>query len=60
MTKLLLRLFVKNYENSEDMMVRASVGKLAGKRALSAISFSFWGNFWQGFWLVLWQSLPMQ
>ena len=30
MTKLLLRLFVKNYENSEDMAVRASVGKLAG------------------------------
>ena len=30
MTKLLLRLFVKNYENSADMAVRASVGKLAG------------------------------
>ncbi|MBR5269265.1 MAG: cation transporter [Anaerotignum sp.] len=30
MTKLLLRLFVKNYENSTDMAVRTSVGKLAG------------------------------
>ncbi|MDO4531112.1 MAG: cation diffusion facilitator family transporter [Bacillota bacterium] len=30
MTKLLLRLFVKNYENREDTAVRAAVGRLAG------------------------------
>ena len=30
MTKLLLRLFVKNYENKEDTRVRARVGRLSG------------------------------
>ena len=30
MTKLLLRLFVKNYENTADPGVRASIGKLSG------------------------------
>lgn len=30
MTKLLLRLFVRDHQNSEDPAVRASVGKLAG------------------------------
>ena len=30
MTKLLLRLFVKNYENGEDPAVRAKIGKLSG------------------------------
>ena len=30
MTKLLLRLFVKNYENAEDSGVRAGIGKLSG------------------------------
>ena len=30
MTKLLLRLFVKNYDNSADTGVRAKVGKLSG------------------------------
>jgi len=30
MTHLLLKWFVKNYENSEDQAVRASVGRLAG------------------------------
>ena len=30
MTKLLLRMFVKNYEHREDPTVRAKVGKLSG------------------------------
>ena len=30
MTKLLLKLFIKNYENREDKAVRAGIGKLSG------------------------------
>ena len=30
MTKLLLKLFVKNHQNAEDPAVRARIGKLSG------------------------------
>ena len=30
MTKLLLKLFVKNHQNGEDSAVRAKIGKLSG------------------------------
>ena len=48
MTKLLLRLFVKNYENSEDMMVRASVGKLAGATGIVCNIILFLGKLLAG------------
>ena len=48
MTKLLLRLFVKNYENTEDMMVRASVGKLAGATGIVCNIILFLGKLLAG------------
>ena len=48
MTKLLLRLFVKNYENSEDMDVRASMGKLAGATGIVCNIFLFLGKLLAG------------
>ena len=48
MTKLLLRLFVKNYENSEDMAVRASVGKLAGATGIVCNIILFMGKLAAG------------
>ena len=48
MTKLLLRLFVKNYENSEDMAVRASVGKLAGATGIICNIILFLGKLIAG------------
>ena len=48
MTKLLLRLFVKNYENSEDMAVRASVGKLAGGMGIVCNGILFLGKLIAG------------
>lgn len=48
MTKLLLRLFVKNYENSEDMAVRASVGKLAGATGIACNIILFLGKLLAG------------
>lgn len=48
MTKLLLRLFVKNYENSEDMAVRASVGKLAGATGIVCNIILFLGKLAAG------------
>ena len=48
MTKLLLRLFVKNYENSEDMAVRASVGKLAGATGIVCNIILFLGKLLAG------------
>ena len=48
MTKLLLRLFVKNYENSADMAVRASVGKLAGATGIVCNIILFLGKLTAG------------
>ena len=48
MTKFLLRLFVKNYENSEDMAVRASVGKLAGTTGIVCNVILFLGKLMAG------------
>lgn len=48
MTKLLLRLFVKNHENSEDMAVRASVGKLAGATGIVCNLLLFLGKLAAG------------
>ncbi|WP_458407638.1 cation diffusion facilitator family transporter [Anaerotignum sp.] len=48
MTKLLLRLFVKNYENSEDTAVRASVGKLAGAVGIVCNCILFLGKLLAG------------
>jgi len=48
MTKLLLRLFVKNYENSEDMAVRTSVGKLAGATGIVCNIILFLGKMIAG------------
>ena len=48
MTKLLLRLFVKNHENSEDMAVRASVGKLAGATGIVCNIILFLGKLAAG------------
>jgi len=48
MTKLLLRLFVKNYEHSEDMAVRASVGKLAGATGIVCNIILFLGKLAAG------------
>ena len=48
MTKLLLRLFVKNYENSEDMAVRAAVGKLAGATGIVCNMILFLGKLLAG------------
>ncbi|MBR5794405.1 MAG: cation transporter [Anaerotignum sp.] len=48
MTKFLLRLFVKNYENSEDMAVRASVGKLAGATGIVCNIILFLGKLLAG------------
>ena len=48
MTKLLLRLFVKNYENSADMAVRASVGKLAGTTGIVCNIILFLGKLLAG------------
>lgn len=48
MTKLLLRLFVKNYENCEDMTVRASVGKLAGATGIVCNIILFLGKLMAG------------
>ena len=36
MTSLLLKLFVKNHQNTSDPKVRASVGKLAGTVSMIA------------------------
>ena len=36
MTSLLLRLFVKDHQNTKDPKVRASIGKLAGKVSMAA------------------------
>ncbi|MBR2062131.1 MAG: cation transporter, partial [Anaerotignum sp.] len=48
MTKLLLRLFVKNYENKEDMAVRHSVGKLAGATGIVCNMILFLGKLLAG------------
>ena len=48
MTGLLLKLFVKNYENSEDMAVRASVGKLAGATGIICNMILFLGKLVAG------------
>ena len=48
MTKLLLRLFVKNHENSEDMAVRASVGRLAGATGIVCNIILFLGKLVAG------------
>ena len=48
MTQLLLRLFVKNHQNTEDMEVRASVGKLAGMTGIVCNMLLFSGKLLAG------------
>ena len=48
MTSLLLRLFVKNHQNTDDMMVRASVGKLAGATGIVCNIILFLGKLLAG------------
>ena len=48
MTKLLLRFFVKNNENTEDPAVRASVGKLAGATGIVCNCILFLGKLIAG------------
>ena len=48
MTKFLLRLFVKDYQNTEDMRVRASVGKLAGAAGIVCNCILFLGKLLAG------------
>ena len=48
MTKLLLRFFVENFENSEDAAVRASVGKLAGATGIVCNVILFLGKLLAG------------
>lgn len=48
MTKLLLRLFVKNSDNTENPAVRASVGKLAGATGIVCNSLLFVGKLIAG------------
>ena len=48
MTSLLLRLFVKNYQNTDDMMVRASIGKLAGATGIVCNIILFAGKLLAG------------
>ena len=48
MTQLLLRLFVKNYQNTGDMAVRASVGKLAGATGIVCNIILFLGKLLAG------------
>lgn len=50
MTGLLLRLFVKNHENTEDTAVRASVGKLAGAVGIVCNCILFLGKLLAGLW----------
>ena len=48
MIKLMLRLFVKNYENKEDSKVRASVGRLSGAVGIGANCLLFAGKLMAG------------
>ncbi|MGN0135237.1 cation diffusion facilitator family transporter [Anaerotignum sp.] len=48
MTKLLLRFFVKNHENTEDPAVRASIGKLAGATGIVCNCVLFLGKLLAG------------
>ena len=48
MTQLLLRMFVKNHQNTGDMMVRASVGKLAGAMGIICNVILFLGKLLAG------------
>lgn len=48
MTRLLLRLFVKEYENGNDITVRASVGKLAGITGIVCNCILFLGKLMAG------------
>ena len=48
MTKLLLCLFVKEYENGNDITVRASVGKLAGITGIVCNCILFLGKLMAG------------
>lgn len=48
MTELLLRLFVKNYDNVEDPAVRSSVGKLAGITGIICNILLFFGKLIAG------------
>ncbi len=48
MTKLLLKLFVKNHQNSQDPAVRASVGSLAGTTGIACNALLFLGKFVAG------------
>ena len=48
MTQILLRMFVKNHQNTGDMMVRASVGKLAGAMGIICNVILFLGKLLAG------------
>ena len=48
MTKLLLRLFVKNYENKDEPKVRAGVGRLSGIVGIGANCLLFAGKLVAG------------
>lgn len=49
MTKLLIRTFIKNYKNTEDMAVRAAYGKLAGALGVACNLLLFGLKFTAGF-----------
>ena len=44
MTKLLLRLFVKDYEKKEEPKVRAAVGRLSGRVGIGSNLLLFAGK----------------
>lgn len=48
MTEFLLRLFVKNHQDTEDMAVRASIGKLAGLTGIICNGILFLGKLLAG------------
>lgn len=48
MTELLLRLFVKNHQDTEDTAVRASIGKLAGLTGIVCNGILFLGKLLAG------------
>ena len=48
MTKLLLRLFVKNYENKDDPGVRSAVGRLSGRVGIGSNLLLFAGKLMVG------------
>ena len=60
MTGLLLRLFVKNYTDTENTEVRTAVGKLAGVVGILCNALLFFGKLAAGLWRAPLRLLPMQ